>query len=301
MLMLLYSLLGGSSAAVGVAADRAAIGFRNRMVAGGVTLSGGSWSSALPLAHMLTTDRSEVARSTGASTGATQFRVDFGTPRALRAVVLQAHNLSQAASWRITLGTTPGGTEVYDGAGQAAWFLPFTGPEEWEADDWWGIAQDEYTGHPHLALQLLPSTLNARYMDVLIDDTSNSAGYVQLGRIYAGELWQPAYNMVYGAEYGHEDASTVERTVGGGVVADRQRATRTAAITFDLLSDTERAWAYEIQRRARTTEEVLWLPTLTDYQDAQRYGFLGTLKALSPLALRDVGQNSKGFELQEWI
>lgn len=299
--MLLFSLLSSTVDSGYAGTSGAALGFRNRMNAGGVTLSGGSWSSALPLTNMLTTDRSEVARSSDAATASTQFRVDFGQTRALRAVALQNHNLSQAATWRITLGTTAGGTEVYNGAGQAAWFLPFAGPEEWEDNNWWGISQDEYTGHPHLALQLLSSTLNARYMDVFITDTANAAGYVQFGRIYAGELWQPAYNMVYGAEYSHEDASTVERTVGGGVVADRQRATRTANITFDLLSDTERSWAYEIQRRARTTEEVLWLPDPTDYQLCQRHGFLGTLKSMSPLALRDVGVNTKGFELQEWI
>lgn len=276
------------------------LGFRNRAVAG-VTVSGGSWVASLPASNVLTTDRAEVARSTDATTGSTQFDIDFGTARALRAFALQAHNLSQAASWRITLGTTPGGTDVHNGSSQAAWFLPFTGPEEWEDAAWWGLPQDAYTGHPHLAPILLPATLNARYLRVLVTDTANAAGYVQIGRLWAGELWLPQVNAAFPMQHGHQDFSAKERTRGGGVVADKQRRARTVRLSLDALSATEAAWVHEINRRAGTVEELLFLPDVADYQECQRYGFIGTAEQLSPMARTNFERHSQEYDLTEWI
>lgn len=277
-----------------------AIGFRNRAVSG-VTVSGGSWAATLPASNVLTPDRAEVAQSADATTGSTQFDIDFGTARAFRALALQNHNLSQAGTWRVTLGTTAGGTDVYNGSSQAAWFLPWTGPEEWEENNWWGIAQDAYTGHPHIAIILLPSTLNARYLRVYINDAANAAGVVRVGRLWAGEVFVPAVGAVNGMQHGHLDLSQKERTRGGGVAADKQRRPRTVRYTLEMLTNTEAAWVHEIDRRAGTVEEVLFLPSLTDYQDAQRYGFIGTLEELPPMARTEWNMNSKEYVHTEWL
>jgi hypothetical protein len=277
-----------------------AIGFRNRAIPG-VTLAGPAWSTALPISNLLTSERAMVARSVDATTGNTRFDVDFGTARAFRAFALCNHNLSQAATWTISLGTTLGASDVYAGASQAAWYLPFTGPEEWEDANWWGIAQDAYTGHPFSAFQVLTGTLNARFLRVAINDTANPAGYVQIGRLWAGEVWQPGVNATYGAQPGYEDDSVVNKLKAGGFFADEQRRRRTMRFTFDALTANEAAWAHEIQRRAGTVQELLYLPDPADYQACQRYGFVGRMRALQPLALSNYSVTTAAFELVEWL
>ena len=68
------------------------------------TLSGGNWT--LPLSNLKSRDQWLVARSNGLSTASTKFNINFGQIRNLRAVALANHNLSQTATWRITLGTS---------------------------------------------------------------------------------------------------------------------------------------------------------------------------------------------------
>ena len=280
----------------------AGLGFRNRFISG-VTLSGGSWLAALPLANALTTDRAEVARSTNALAASTQFDVDFGVAVAIRAVHLAAHNCSQTATWRVTLGTAAGLSDIADSTGQAVWYLPFMAPapEEWETNNWWGLQQDEYMGHPFGATILFSSSFNARYMHIAITDTTNAAGYVQLGRVWAGDVFIPVVNHDFGSRHGHKDKSQRVETLGGGFQSEKLRRQRTSQIMLSGLTDNEGAWVHEINRRAGTVEEILYLPDVADYTACQRYGFIGVLDTLSPLSQDKPSRNSVGFQLTEWL
>lgn len=277
-----------------------ALGFRNRATSG-VTVSGGSWLAALPAANVLTSERAMVARSSDALTTSTRIDFDFGQQRAFSAVALCNHNISQAGTWRVTLGTTAGASDLFDSGSQAAWYLPFTGAEEWESGNWWGIAQDEYIGHPYCAIVLLATTTNARYMRIAVTDTANAAGYVQIGRVWAGEVWKPLYNDAYGRTLGHDDQSVVQVAVSGAPFADKQRRSRRVQFSLEALEMNERAWVSEISRRAGTVEEVLYLPDMADYTECQRYGFVGRMRQMAALEMRHPVLNAARFELTEWL
>lgn len=277
-----------------------AIGFRNRAVTG-VTVSGGLWLAALPAANVLTSERAVVARSSDALAASTQIDMDYGQSRAFSAVALCNHNISQAGTWRVTLGTTAGASDLFDSGSQAVWYLPFTGPEEWESGNWWGIAQDEYIAHPYAAIVLLATTTNARYMRIAITDTANAAGYVQIGRVWAGETWQPEVNDSFGRAMSHQDYSVVQVAASGAPFTDRQRRARTVKFSLDMLSSSERAWVSEISRRAGIVEEVLYLPDTADYTECQRYGFVGRLAQTPKLAMARPSANAAQFEVSEWL
>ncbi len=273
-----------------------AIGLRNRIDA--ATVSGGSWLAGLPAANVQDPDRSLVARSSNNSSSSTRMDFDFGDLKAIRAIALCGHNLGQADTWRVTLGTTSGGSEVWDSSAQAAWYLPFTAPEEWEAPNWWGLPFDEYQGHPYAAIILAPQAYQARYMRVQL----NVAGsYAQVARLWAGDVWQPELNAEYGLEHGWVDPSTVDRTLGGGVLTDKRRRYRTARMSFPVLSHTESDAVFEIQRRAATVEELLYLPSVTDYQLAQRYGFVGRMSDLPGNTQWAFRYRRAAFNFEEWI
>ena len=124
------------------------LGWPNRI--DDATLTGGSWDSSLPLANLKTRQITKVARTADDATASTKFLADLGEARSLLAVALVNHNLSSAAQWRVLLGTTSGGSEVYAGAWVNAWRLTFDSDMlEWGDSGWWeGVADDDYLGAP---------------------------------------------------------------------------------------------------------------------------------------------------------
>ena len=277
------------------------IGWRNRMGTG-ATLSGGSWVSTLPLANLLTTERAEIARSTNATAAFTKFTVDFGQPRTIRALALLNHNLSQAGSWRVLFGTTSGAGDIYTSAWQAAWFIPFgTGADEWESNAWWGLPNDEYTGHPFMAPLLLAQNYSTRYLTVEIDDTTNTAGYVQLGRVFAGEAFDPEFDPDYGLKQGWKDASKVETNDSGTPYMDQRRCLRTVSFDLPYVNLDDSTILYEFQRRSGTTREVMYIPDRTDYQECQRYGFVGRMPDLQPQSYNYYRTKAFSISIEEWL
>lgn len=277
------------------------IGWRNRMVSG-ATLSGGSWESTLPLNNLLTTERAEIARSTNALTTSTKFTVDFGQARTVRALALLNHNLSQDGSWRVLFGTTPGAGNIYTSAWQAAWFIPFgTGADEWESNAWWGLPNDEYTGHPFMAPLLLNQSYSTRYMTIEIDDTTNPDGYIQIGRVFAGEAFDPEYGPAYGLKQGWKDASKVETNDSGAPFVDQRRCLRTVSFDLPYIGLDDSAILYEFQRRSGTTREVMYIPDKNDYQECQRYGFVGRMPDLQPQSYNYYRAKSLSITLEEWL
>jgi hypothetical protein len=277
------------------------IGWPNRIDAS--TLSGGTWSTSLPLNNIKSQELALVARSTAATTASTQFIADLGTTRSLRAFALVNHNLSQNATWKVSLGTTSGGAEVYAGSFQAVWALTFAeGGIEWEANNWWGAGVgDGYTGHPFIAPYLLPASYDARYVKVEIDDTTNSAGYVQIGRAFIGGGFVPAYNASYGLQDAWTDLSTAQRSDSGAVFSTKRRRARQTRFALNYTSLDEGAILYEIVRRQGTVYDVLYLPNVSDYQAAQRYGYLGLLRELSALEYPYPNARAMAFAVEEML
>lgn len=275
------------------------LGFRNRLDA--ATLSGGSWSSLLPRNNLKTRELEEVARTTDATTASAVINIDLGDVYPLRVVTLHNHNLSQTGSWRVKLGTTSGGSEIYSGPWQAAWFLDFDDPHTpWEAGAWWTTPDTDYRRHPFLAPIMLPAGSAARYVRIEFDDTANADGYIQIGRAFIGDGLQPELGPVYGLQDGWRDLSGVVYADGGADFIYRRQRRRW--VRFDLAhlnQDREFSRFHEFLRRVGTVEEVLYLPSLTDYQACQRTGFLGLLEELSPIEYPRYKGRSLALQMQE--
>ena len=277
------------------------LGFPNRADIG--TYSGGSWSGALPASNLGTREQWQVGRSTNALTTSTKFSVDFGRMVNFRSFALANHNLSQSASWRVKLGTTAGADDLYDSAFQAVWHLPFDSDMlEWESSSYWEGALDdpsEYLGHPYLASHTLPTWINARYLTIEIDDTTNAAGYVQIGRLFAGGGLQPEYNAAYGLKDSWIDNSELIETDSGYTLAYLKRRRRAVSFALPWISHDEAALVHEIQRRQGLWGEVLYLPDPSNQTKNQRYGFIGRLAELSAIDYPYYNRRTVGFSLKE--
>ncbi len=267
-------------------------------------LSGGAWLSGLPLANLKERALSKVCRSVNASTGSTVIDLDLGQARSLRALALQNHNLSQAGSWRVKLGSSAGASDIYSGSYQSAWSLSFdSGQLEWGCNNWWdGMVDDDYIRHPYIAPMLLPTWYSARYVRIEISDAANPDGYIQMGRIFVGSGFVPALGARYGLSEGWDDVSRLDYTLSGALVADIGRRRRWAKFELGYIRQADEApIVHEMLRRLGTAGEVLYLPNTSNWQDCQRYGFVGRLREMSAIEYPYVNARSIGLVIEELI
>lgn len=270
------------------------------------TLSGGSWTTALPLANLQTRTQSKVARTTNAAIGSTLFNVDFGVASTIvRLVGLWRHNLSTGALYRVTAGTTAGGSDVYNSDWQSVWpsvFLPQD--VEWEADNWWtgALTQAEAAGYPFALLHDVGRNTLARYWRVEINDTANTAGYIEIGRLWMGPLWSPSRQYSFGATLVWEPRSEEERSLGGVLYFDEQPAVRVFSFDLAAASDIEAfGTLLDVQRLARNDREVVVIPDPDDTPRRFKRDMLGRLRKSNPLAQIAHGYQSAGFEVEELL
>jgi hypothetical protein len=267
-------------------------------------LSGGAWLSGLPLANLKERALSKVCRSVNASTGSTVIDLDLGQARSLRALALQNHNLSQAGSWRVRLGSSAGASDIYSGSYQSAWSLSFdSGQLEWGGNNWWdGMVDDDYIRHPYIAPMTLPTWYSARYVRIEISDAANPDGYIQMGRIFVGSGFVPALGARYGLSEGWDDVSRLDYTLSGVLVADIGRRRRWAKFELGYIRQADEVpIVHEMLRRLGTAGEVLYLPNTSNWQDCQRYGFVGRLREMSAIEYPYVNARSIGLVIEELI
>lgn len=240
---------------------------------------------ACPLAHLQTRRLWQVARSADLNVSSTQIAVDMGSSQRVRAVAMCGHNLSRSAVWRIRAGSVPGADDAYSGAWEAVWTLSFESDLDWEDAAWWSGDVDPfaYLGHPYPAILTLPGTAMARYVSIEIDDGDNPAGYVQIGRVFVGGGFSPTWGREYGLTDGWVDDSDVMRSESGTLLGVERRRRRVAKFVLPRLTHDDAAIWHELQRRQGRLGEVLYVPNVTNMQETQRYGMLGTLSELSAI------------------
>ena len=248
------------------------IGWSNR--APTAAFSGGNWLPSLPLTNLRNRQLWQVARSTNAANVSTQFTMDLGSEAIVRCLSFSGSNFSKNARYRLQFGTTLGGNDVHDTMWNPAWTLSFEGElPMWEARSYWVGAVDKpkaYIGSPYSVIHILPDWIRARYVRILIDDTANPDGYVQLGHMFLGSAFQPAKGADWGGKTAWVDKSLVRRPF----TATREKY-RQVRFTTPYLTRGESAMVFEMQRMQGTTEEVLWIPYPWSRMESQRFGFVG--------------------------
>jgi hypothetical protein len=267
---------------------------------------GGSWLPALPLANLQDRRLGKLARSTNATTGSTQFDLNLGATKLVRVVALVNHNLSVVAQYRVLCATDAAFVSVVADSGWLdVWpvVYPF-GSLPWGSSSWWGgrTSDDIIAELRAPAAYTLAAATNAQYVRIEIADATNAAGYVQLGRVFVGDGWQPVRNMVYGASLAWENRSEVQEALSGAEYFNRRSTPRVARISFEGMSEDEAmAAALEMQRIAGVTQEVFFLWDPADTTHSLRRQFLGRLRTLSPIENPGPDRWRAPFEVKELL
>lgn len=278
--------------------ERIILSYPNRATGG--TFSAGSWLSDLPVSNLGTESMSQVARSTDDAEASTTFRLDLGSAKLLRCFALCNHNLSATAQWRVMLGASAGGSEIYDSGMVNAWRMTFDNLFEWESSSWWTTSRpDDYYRSPFMALAVADDFYEARYITVQISDTSNVDGYVQIGRFFTGGGFQPSINPKYGLKDSWRDLSEVDQSESGEFWSIERRRLRAVSFLIEHLTTAEAAYIHDMQRRLGIIGDVLFVPYPDDIGESQRYGFVGRLSELSAIEYPYFSHRSTGFKIEE--
>jgi hypothetical protein len=252
-------------------------------------LSGGSWNTDFPLANLKSTLLSKKARSADALAASTKFDSDLGTARAVRVIALLRHNAGSAATVRVRAYSDSGYTTLVHDAGTVSFW-----PEGYPAaEDKKRYQEDFYI--------VLSSTQTARYWRTEIVDTANPAGYFEMGRCIFAPAYQPAINMIYGANIGLTTDTSSDRSLGGVDYFDRREPRRVQQFTLNSLDEAEAFNnVFDMQWDRGIDRELLFVHDPGDTGIMlKRRAFLSTLRQLSAIEYPYGDVHSVGFEVGE--
>jgi hypothetical protein len=213
-----------------------------------------------------------VARSSDALAASTQFDVDLGVARSVRLIALPTHNFTSAATVEVDAGTSLGASDVRNGAAVAAW------PAGETAESTDGIN----VGY----VLVLPANLSARYWRIKIVDTGNPAGYVQLGRVFIADAYQPAVNAAYGLKLGWATDSARIRSDGGALIHQARPRYRTADFVLPEQGiDAVLSGVFAALHRLGTHTQLYFVFDAADTTHLFRRSFLCAWRELSALEM----------------
>jgi hypothetical protein len=268
------------------------------------TLSGGSWESTLPLANLQNAALSKVARSTNDALASTIINVDLGAEsRVLRVVSILAHNLSRAALVRTRIGEDSGfSTSNYDSGWVDA--LPVIYPAgvlAYGDGGWWDgkLGKDELDlGYP-IDYHLLPSPIpQGEFLRIEINDTTNPANYVEIGRMVISPGYQPTINMRQGTFIGWNTSSRRTEMEGGAFKYDERPRRRVLNFVIPNIPEDESLVKLdEIQRRQGTHDPFLTIYDPSDTHHLHRRSIWGTIRRLSPLRVPYATHADQAFSI----
>lgn len=270
------------------------------------TLSGGTWETTLPRADLQNRTLGKVARTSNLLTASTQFDIDLGEERFIRALSLVSHNLTLDALIRVRGANAPdfSATE-HDSGWIEAWPVAYPfGVVRWGEVNWWDgkYTDEERAGYTATFAHILAGSTRARYWRVEIDDTTNADGYIQIGRLFLGDGWQPDYNMSYRAGIGWETGTEVQLARSGAEYFDRRTPHRVVRFALEWMSEDEGlVRAFELFRRAGIDQEVFYAFDPADTTHVLRRQFLGRLRQLSAIEFPHYSTTAAGFEIKELL
>lgn len=122
----------------------------------------------------------------------------------------------------------------------------------------------------------------------------------EIGRIFMGKAsLQPAVNAEFGLADGWNDRTSFMQSEGGQKFFSELPRIRQVAFAFHVLTHDEAATLHEMQGSGGVTAETLYLPDPEDEAACQRYGFVGRLTALDPLAYPQYATRAMAFQIEK--
>lgn len=254
---------------------------------GETTLSGGSYTAALPLSRAKSTPLARVSRSADLALSSTQFTAEFPRRRTISSFALCNHNLSVEAQIRIRVYNDVAQLQ-YDSDWLQVWPPVYNTLDlEWEDENYWfgTPTEEERSQFTPTFSHIFDDVTQAFEVHVEIDDQTNADGFVQFGLVVFAQAWQPTININYEVEWDHDDQTGIR-------TADDKRSEyfdvgpkpRTVRMTFEALNEDEAfAEVYLKQRINGIHGQVLFVYERPQTIYSIQRTFVGRLESTNPI------------------
>ena len=270
----------------------------------GSSVTGGDWRAALPLANLADRRVKKVARSVTDAAADSQFYWDLGASRLVRVASLHGLNLSLAGRIRVRgfSGVPPTG-QLYDSGTLNPFEIYPSGVLEagHPAFGTTTLAQEDYDlGYPVDFIHVLTTATDARYWLFEITDTSNPAGYIDVGRSWLSYGFRPTHGISVGARFTYETDTRKSRSRGGAAIIDARPQLR--RFEFDLRSfseDEALVYLQEVGRFAGLDRQMLFVADEDDGVHMHRRAFLATLQTIGALSYSQTVWSDHRYSLIE--
>jgi hypothetical protein len=175
---------------------------------------------------------------------------------------------------------------------------------EWEDDNFWlgTLSANARAGYQSPFIHLLSTAQNLRYWRVEIADTTNTDGYVQIGRLFTSSVWTPSVNYSYGAGLGYLDPTPVDTSLSGAEFFDVRSRYRVFNFELQYIEASEAyAYALELQRLSGNSGEVLVVPDRSDTANQPYRSFVGRLLQMGEITQPQPSTFSTRFQVKELL
>lgn len=272
------------------------------------TASGGTWSTAFPLANLLTEEKYVAAPARclmPASLAASQFQLIWTEPQIISLVSLFFHTLSLGSKYRLT-ATTLDDAAFAAPLVQTGWEWVY--PSLYDPEDLDGLAENAISGtllasEIALVKQHLFAPIDevlAQRLRVELDDQANPAGFVDIGGVHVAAGFSPAINFERARDLRVKARDLVDEAPSGRRFAERRDPMRIYTTRYAQLSDPEARRFVDAALRVRTTGTVLFTPDVDDPASLMREAFPANFDADLPGAsLSWPGQGGVTLVLKE--
>ncbi len=257
----------------------------------GAQLTGGQWAAGdLSLDALKDLDAGRVARTQGLDPSGTFLDITFDRLRTIGGLAVLNHNLSVSASlilqgFRDASRLDP----VYNASGEAVEVYPVAysrGQIRFGETNWWSRKPlaESLDRVRTLALLILPAQIRARYWRLKFVDPTNAAGFLDIGKVYLGPLFDPPHNYAYGATLTTMDESRMSQALSGFRDYDRRGKRRQLAVTFQNMKErAEFSRWFDLLADAGITEEMIVIRNPADTINLHRTTICATLREASAL------------------
>jgi hypothetical protein len=254
-----------------------------------IDLYGGSYRSTLPLSNVKDRVFAKKARTTDTEEVNTQFNVTLKGTRGVNVVSIASHNFTTSAQIRIRFySDVAQGSLLFDTGYIDVWPSIYSSEQlEWEYTNYWEgtISQEDLDDFTPLFSFVTTQLIIPVSIKVEIRDTANMDGYLEFGRVFLGEAFQPNINMEFGAQIGYSINTEIEQAQDNTEYYDRKRPRRTVSFVLNALTQDEAfSKVYTLQRTQGIDKEVFFV--YKNQQDAVMFSrtFIGRLQQPDPIS-----------------
>lgn len=227
--------------------------FENRWDEATLSLSSGAEVASLPLVNSQRYNNSRTFRTQDLTD--VVINGDLAYPVPLSGLVLWRHNLSTEATVRFKvfdqLGQT--GNVIYDSGVLPALFAKTLGELSWGRDP---LGASAFTNWRLKYSSYWFPAEDALSVQIIISDPTNSDGFLEVGRVYLGEYFEPTYNVDLGHNIRWESDVQQNPTAGGSVHTVEVEGYRVLDFQLSHIVDTERADLFEATRQISKHRDV---------------------------------------------